>query len=283
MAIAIYPPEILLLIVGTADVDATIPDEALNKVNGDESDDGLPILETNHDSASDNEAHDYDSASDNEADDNYDEVGDYSSDVSDPEPETEGDIVHPDALDPPHESMETTPTDPVEVTITPPELNQAANDRLVEITTEILSSQLNDYDCIKSTVDDDTTKSIVARSRTHRYNYLPRIFYVDKQDFDAWLEQDGHDQFFEWNKCRHRDNNPDHGARSDFYYIEVYNGHREGYPRTGQCRPRAPRREIKKQKVYKSSPKAGCTAKLIVHNMKDDSGDPELVNKGRRK
>ncbi|KAF9083550.1 hypothetical protein BGX27_004072, partial [Mortierella sp. AM989] len=49
--------------------------------------------------------------------------------VSDSETETEGDIVYPDASDPPHESMETTPTDPVGVTTTLPELDQAANDR----------------------------------------------------------------------------------------------------------------------------------------------------------
>ncbi|KAF9086230.1 hypothetical protein BGX27_003235, partial [Mortierella sp. AM989] len=134
----------------TADpLDATIPDEALNEVNRDESDDGLPILETSHDSASDNEADDYDSASDSEADDHDDEVGDYSSDVSDSEPETEGDIVHPDALDPPHESMETTPTYPVE--------HEAEH-----------------------------TDTTIFRGL---------IFYVDKQDFDAWLEQDGRDLF----------------------------------------------------------------------------------------
>ncbi|KAF9103794.1 hypothetical protein BGX27_010375, partial [Mortierella sp. AM989] len=134
----------------TADLfDATIPYEALNEVNGDESDDSLPILGTNHDSASDSEA-----------DDHGDEAGDYSSDVSDSEPETEGDIVHPEASDPPPESMETTPTDPAEVITTPSELDQAANDRIDEIITEILSSLLNDYDWIKSTVDDDTIKSI---------------------------------------------------------------------------------------------------------------------------
>ncbi|KAF9105753.1 hypothetical protein BGX27_009471 [Mortierella sp. AM989] len=76
---------------GTADLfDSIIPDGALSEVNGDGSDDGLPILGTNHDSASDSEADDHDG-----------ETGDYLSDVSDSEPETEDDIVYSDASDPP--------------------------------------------------------------------------------------------------------------------------------------------------------------------------------------
>ncbi|KAF9102731.1 hypothetical protein BGX27_010876 [Mortierella sp. AM989] len=84
--------------------------------------------------------------------------------MSDSEPEIEGDIVCPNASDSPHEPTETTPTDPVDVTITQPELNMAANDREDEITTEILSSQLVDYDWIISTVDDDTIESIAAQA-----------------------------------------------------------------------------------------------------------------------
>ncbi|KAF9110927.1 hypothetical protein BGX27_005709 [Mortierella sp. AM989] len=95
--------------------DSIIPGKALSEVDSDEPDDGLPILEMNHDSASDSEV------------DNYDEVGDYSSDVSDSEPETGDDIVHPDASDPPHESTETTPPDPVELTPTPPNWTESSS------------------------------------------------------------------------------------------------------------------------------------------------------------
>ncbi|KAF9085810.1 hypothetical protein BGX27_003362, partial [Mortierella sp. AM989] len=225
--------------------DSIIPGKVSSEVGSDESDDGLPMLGMDHDSASDSEG------SEGSEGDNYDdEIGDYSSDMSNSEPETEDDIVH--------EVTETTPTDPVDITTAPPELDHSANNRADEITTEILSSQLDDYDWIKSTVDDDTIKSIVARSRTHGYDYLPRVFYIDKQDFDVWLEQDGHDHFFEWIRRKHRDNHPGQSAPSDFSYFEVYLCHREGHPRIGQCRPQDPTkepREIKKRKVYKPSPK----------------------------
>ncbi|KAF9915717.1 hypothetical protein BX616_005553 [Lobosporangium transversale] len=86
-------------------------------------------------------------------------------------------------------------------------------------------------------------------------------------------------------------------GRSKYFYFQTYECHRNHDSR-GQNRaqtalqdvpqdipqePEQEQRQKKRRRVFKKSQKVGCTAKLIVHNMKDDSGDPELAMKGGKK
>ncbi|KAF9898022.1 hypothetical protein BX616_004596, partial [Lobosporangium transversale] len=217
------------------------------------------------------------------------DLNDYSSDALDSEPEAEH--------EPPPSSIHplsypgTAGTDSSES----PEPSEGTDANVNEITTKLLSSQLHDYQWIKSTVDDTTIKEIVNETRTNQYDYLPRVFYVDKEDFSTWLERDGRDHFFVWVMRKHYDNKP--GGRSRFSYVETYECHHghetrtengpqkvsQGSPQIISQDPGQESREKKKRRVLKPSQKAGCTAKLIVHNMKDDSEDPEYATKGGRK
>ncbi|KAF9903873.1 hypothetical protein BX616_001500, partial [Lobosporangium transversale] len=194
------------------------------------------------------------------------DLNDYSSDASDSEPETEREL--PPAL---VEASSTHPSaDPgtAESSLVPdgsrsPEPNEEANAKINEVTTELLASQLQDYQWIKSTVDDATIEGIVKETRTAQYDYCPRVFYVDKEDFDSWLERDGRDHFFAWMLRKHQDNKP--GGRSKFFMLKPTN---TTVDMTHEAKP---------------SMKVGCTAKLIVHNMKDDSEDPKYAIKNGRK
>ncbi|ORY90954.1 hypothetical protein BCR41DRAFT_18628 [Lobosporangium transversale] len=97
----------------------------------------------------------------------------------------------------------------------------------------------------------------------------------------------------------HRDNKAD--GRSKYFYFQTYEchpnhdsrgqnrvqtAHQDSPQDSSQDSPQDPgqeQRQKKRRRVFKKSQKVGCRAKLLVHNMKDDSGDPELAMKEGKK
>ncbi|KAF9897727.1 hypothetical protein BX616_005089 [Lobosporangium transversale] len=155
------------------------------------------------------------------------DCNDYSSDASDSGSETEHET--PAALGEASSIHPLANPDIAESPLVPdglesPELNRGVDANVNKITTELLSPQLQDYQWIKSTVDDAVIDEIVRKTCTTQYDYKPRVFYVDKEDFDSWLERDGRDHFFTWMLRKHQDNQP--GGRSKVFYVETYECHR---------------------------------------------------------
>ncbi|KAF9432632.1 hypothetical protein BGZ76_010533, partial [Entomortierella beljakovae] len=74
-------------------------------------------------------------------------------------------------------------------------------DQTDSLTTELLSNQLKDCSWIESTVPKSKIFEIVGglKIKKQDYDYLPRVFYVDEEDFDIWKHLDGHNHFFYWN------------------------------------------------------------------------------------
>lgn len=181
-----------------------------------------------------------------------------------------------------------------------PTLNEEDEARADRLTTALLTTQLSEYSWIPSTVPEEEVREIVKYLAIKKdiYNYLPRVFYVDKEDFDLWKEKDGNDHFFKWitgnsrtktpsstaNEVTHEGGRTQGSVSKEINSFQLYFCHREGCPRKGQTKKHEDEcTEIKKRRVYKPSPKVGCVARLIVHDMKDDRGDPDYANKGGRK
>ncbi|ORY90324.1 hypothetical protein BCR41DRAFT_402648 [Lobosporangium transversale] len=155
------------------------------------------------------------------------DYNDYSSGASDSDPE-----IEPESSAAPVEAISIHPSADFgtgESSLMPggsesPELDESVIANANEIATEILCSEVHDYQWIKSTLDDETIKDIVNDSRTEPYDYLPRIFYVNEEDFSAWLEQDSLDHYFVWMRRVHRDNKAD--GRSKYFYFQTHECHR---------------------------------------------------------
>jgi len=79
-----------------------------------------------------------------------------------------------------------------------PTLSEEAEIRADNLTSELLTAELSGYSWIRSTVPEEEVKEIVKNLSIKKdaYDYLPRVFYVDKEDFDTWKEKDGDDHFF---------------------------------------------------------------------------------------
>ncbi|KAF9399761.1 hypothetical protein BGZ76_007857, partial [Entomortierella beljakovae] len=79
-------------------------------------------------------------------------------------------------------------------------LDSEAESRADEFASALMTTQLAEYNWIQSTVPEEEILEIVKRLKIKKgvYDYLPRVFYVDKQDFDVWKEKDGDDHFFKW-------------------------------------------------------------------------------------
>ena len=79
-------------------------------------------------------------------------------------------------------------------------LNSDAESRADNIASALMITQLEEYSWIQSTVPEEEIQRIVRKLRIKKdsYDYLPRVFYVDKEDFDMWKEKDGDDHFFKW-------------------------------------------------------------------------------------
>ncbi|KAF9437232.1 hypothetical protein BGZ76_001521, partial [Entomortierella beljakovae] len=81
-------------------------------------------------------------------------------------------------------------------------LSNEAESRADEIASGLMTAQLAEYSWIRSTVPEEEIIEIVKRLKIKKvvYDYLPRVFYVDKEDFKDWLDNDGDDHFFKWVK-----------------------------------------------------------------------------------
>ncbi|KAF9348309.1 hypothetical protein BGX26_000267 [Mortierella sp. AD094] len=98
--------------------------------------------------------------------------------------------------------------------VTPPQLSPEDEGHADELTTLLLSTQLEEYSWIKWALTEDKIKEVVKKLSPkikNDYDYLPRVLYVDEKDFEVWLEQDGHDHFFKWNK----------GDSKDFQFLSI--------------------------------------------------------------
>ncbi|KAF9190839.1 hypothetical protein BGZ49_003659, partial [Haplosporangium sp. Z 27] len=81
-----------------------------------------------------------------------------------------------------------------------PVLRKEAESTANNLTRELLTAELADCPWIQSALSMEEIQKIVDHlSIKPTYDYLPRVFYVDKEDFDLWKEKDGNDHFFRWN------------------------------------------------------------------------------------
>ncbi|KAK3838210.1 MAG: hypothetical protein J3R72DRAFT_476581 [Linnemannia gamsii] len=167
----------------------------------------------------------------------------------------------------------------------PPVLTKEEEIYADEIASLILKGQLVDAPWIKSDLPDADIVAIVQRTQrqnpaAYSYDYLPRVFHVSEEDFDLWLEKDGHDHFFEWNLEKHMKASTGPRASSPYLWTKYFLCHREGQPRVSKAstnksaeelgNPEQPIKVKRPRTVYKPSCKTGCRAKLVVHKMMED-------------
>ncbi|KAF9189780.1 hypothetical protein BGZ49_003774, partial [Haplosporangium sp. Z 27] len=91
-----------------------------------------------------------------------------------------------------------------------PMLSKEAESTAYNLTRELLTAELADCPWIQSTLSMEVIQEIVDHlSIETKYDYLPRVFYVDKEDFDLWRAKDSDDHFFRWNKGNWRGKDDD--------------------------------------------------------------------------
>ncbi|KAF9318748.1 hypothetical protein BG006_003144 [Podila minutissima] len=86
----------------------------------------------------------------------------------------------------------------------PPVLTKEEEKHVDEVASQILMAQLVDAPWITSELPHAVVEEIIQRvmkqnTASYKYDYLPCIIYVPKEDFDLWVMKDGHDHFFKWN------------------------------------------------------------------------------------
>ncbi|KAF9981743.1 hypothetical protein BGZ79_006070, partial [Entomortierella chlamydospora] len=81
-------------------------------------------------------------------------------------------------------------------------LSEDKEARAINLASTIVSAQLQDYSWIESTVPETKMREIVGGLKIKRddYDYLPHVFYVDKEDFELWKDRDASNHFFIWNR-----------------------------------------------------------------------------------
>ncbi|KAF9080279.1 hypothetical protein BGX23_002374 [Mortierella sp. AD031] len=111
---------------------------------------------------------------------------------------------------------------------------------------------------------------------------------ADEEDFELWVEKDGHDHFFEWNFEKLIKSSTGRRSSNPYLWTRYFLCHREGQPRESKVSANMQsteepgnRDEPPKVKrsctVYKPSCKAGCRAKMVVHKAMED----HLINRKR--
>ncbi|KAG0006298.1 hypothetical protein BGZ79_003763 [Entomortierella chlamydospora] len=190
-------------------------------------------------------------------------------------------------------------------------LSEDKEARAINLASTIVSAQLQDYSWIESTVPEAKIRDIVGglKIKKEDYDYLPHVFYVDKEAFELWKDRDTSNHFFIWNKGNSEANsgnkvNDDSSTngedvdndKSKLNSFQLYFCHCAGHPRRKKVKNQDQSLELqpverpagelgerpakKTWMVLKPSKKVGCKARLIVHDVKSDKD--EYASKGNR-